>query len=80
MTIVKAGGGVHAPGGRSAPPRYDAQVAEPPPFPTSVCHGCAHLRLSGNRRGAVFLGCVEPTLPRYLPQPVVRCGRRVAVG
>lgn len=55
-------------------------MAEPPPFPTSVCHGCAHLRLSGNRRGSVFLACAEPTLPRYLPQPVVRCGRRTPAG
>ncbi len=75
---MNAGRGVHAPGRRSAPTRYDAQVAEPPPFPTSVCHGCAHLRLNGNRRGSVFLACAEPAMPRYLPQPVVRCGRRVA--
>ncbi len=56
---------------------YGVEVAEPPPFPTSACHGCAHLRLTGNRRGSVFLACAEPTLPRYLPQPVVRCGRRL---
>ena len=52
-------------------------AAAPPPFPRSVCHGCRFLRLTGNARGSVFLSCTEPTLPRYLPQPLAACGRRV---
>lgn len=46
-----------------------------PPFPDSLCHRCVHLRLAGNKRGSIFLQCTEPSLPRYLPQPVRRCGK-----
>lgn len=45
------------------------------PFPESLCHRCRHLRLTGNKRGSVFLQCTEPTLPRYGPQPVRACDR-----
>jgi len=45
------------------------------PFPHSLCHRCRWLRLTGNKRGSVFLQCTEPSLPRYGPQPVVSCAR-----
>jgi hypothetical protein len=48
------------------------------PFPDSLCHRCAWLRAVGNRRGSVFLQCTEPTLPKYLPQPVRQCPRFTA--
>ena len=43
------------------------------PFPQSLCHRCRHLRLTGNKRGSVFLQCTEPSLPKYPPQPVRAC-------
>lgn len=43
------------------------------PFPTSLCHGCQHLRVVGNNRGSRFLRCGEPSLPRYPLQPVESC-------
>src|SRR5207244_4092342 len=43
------------------------------PFPTSLCHGCRHLRVVGNNRGSRFLRCGEPSLPRYPLQPVESC-------
>ena len=45
------------------------------PFPRSICHQCAHLRLVRSGKGSVFLMCQEPSLPKYPPQPVVRCGQ-----
>ena len=48
-------------------------VAADPPFPASLCHRCRWLRLTGNKRGSVFLQCTEPSLPKYPPQPVVSC-------
>lgn len=45
-----------------------------PPFPTSLCHRCQHRRLVSTTRGSVFLQCLEPSLPKYLPQPVTACG------
>jgi hypothetical protein len=48
------------------------------PFPTSECHGCVFVKLSGNARGSVFMMCTEPSLPKYLPQPVRGCPRRIA--
>ena len=45
------------------------------PFPQSLCHRCRWLRLTGNKRGSVFLQCTEPSLPRYGPQPVLSCAR-----
>ncbi|ACY13021.1 hypothetical protein [Haliangium ochraceum] len=48
------------------------------PFPGSLCHRCRFLRLSGNKRGSVFLQCTEPSLPKYVPQPVRACGHFVA--
>jgi hypothetical protein len=45
------------------------------PFPDSLCHRCRWLRLTGNKRGSVFMQCTEPTLPRYGPQPVRACPR-----
>ena len=43
------------------------------PFPTSLCHGCAYVRLVTSGKGSTFLMCQEPALPKYGPQPVVRC-------
>jgi catechol 2,3-dioxygenase-like lactoylglutathione lyase family enzyme len=43
------------------------------PFPTSLCHGCRHLRMVGNNRGSRFLRCGEPSLPRYPLQPIESC-------
>jgi hypothetical protein len=48
-------------------------AGDPPPFPTSLCHRCRWLRLTGNKRGSVFLQCTEPSLPKYPRQPVVHC-------
>jgi hypothetical protein len=45
------------------------------PFPQSLCHRCRHLRLTGNKRGSVFLQCTEQSLPKYPPQPVRACAR-----
>jgi hypothetical protein len=45
------------------------------PFPSSVCQACVHLRLVTSGKGATFLMCREPSLPKYPPQPVVRCAR-----
>jgi len=50
----------------------------PQPFPTSLCHRCRFVRRVESRRGSVFLACTEPSLPKYLPQPVERCGRFAA--
>jgi hypothetical protein len=52
----------------SPPPPADA------PFPDSLCHRCQHVRLTGNKRGSIFLSCTHPALPKYLPQPVLHCG------
>ena len=43
------------------------------PFPTSLCHRCRFVLYAGNKRGSVFLACDEPSLPRYLPQPMTQC-------
>ena len=43
------------------------------PFPESLCHRCLRLRLTGNKRGSIFLQCTEPSLPKYPRQPVVAC-------
>lgn len=52
-------------------------MQSPPPFATSLCHKCKLLRLSGNRRGSVFLACEynkkDPNWPRYPGQPVKYC-------
>lgn len=44
-----------------------------PPFPDSLCHRCRWLRLTGNKRGSIFLQCTEPSLPKYPRQPVKAC-------
>jgi len=44
----------------------------PPPFPDSICHGCIHHRLVRGAR-STFIRCDAPDLPKYPPQPVVRC-------
>lgn len=46
-----------------------------PPFPASRCHGCRHVRYNTTHRGSTFLQCTEPSLPKYLPQPVRACPR-----
>jgi hypothetical protein len=43
------------------------------PFPDSLCHRCAHLRVVESAKGSTFLMCREPTLPKYPPQPVRSC-------
>jgi hypothetical protein len=43
------------------------------PFPDSLCHRCAHLRLVHSGRGSIFLMCREPSLPKYAAQPVRAC-------
>jgi hypothetical protein len=43
------------------------------PFPDSLCHRCAHLRLIQSGRGSTFLLCQEPSLRKYPPQPVRLC-------
>jgi hypothetical protein len=43
------------------------------PFPDSLCHRCAHLRVVRSGRGSTFLMCQEPSLPKYGPQPVRAC-------
>jgi hypothetical protein len=48
-------------------------VDDAPPFPESLCHRCRWLRLTGNKRGSIFLSCTEPSLPKYPRQPVVQC-------
>ena len=44
-----------------------------PPFPTSLCHRCRHVRLVTSGKGSTFLMCQEPSLPKYGPQPVLSC-------
>jgi hypothetical protein len=47
-------------------------MAEPLPFPTSLCHRCAAPpRYVTSDRGSVFLYC--PLLARYPAQPVAAC-------
>ncbi|HLL25345.1 MAG TPA: hypothetical protein VK427_24585 [Kofleriaceae bacterium] len=48
------------------------------PFPQSLCHRCVHVKRVESARGSVFLMCQEPTLPKYLPQPVRVCACFVA--
>jgi hypothetical protein len=43
------------------------------PFPESLCHRCRWLRRVESKRGSVFLACTEPSMPKYLPQPVRAC-------
>ena len=38
-----------------------------------LCGACAHARLVRNPRGSVFARCTHPDLPKYPPQPVLRC-------
>jgi hypothetical protein len=35
------------------------------------------MRTTGNKRGSIFLQCTEPTMPKYLPQPVRACPKLV---
>lgn len=42
------------------------------PFASSLCHRCKHHRYVKTDR-STFIKCEEPTLPKYPPQPVVRC-------
>jgi len=57
----------------------DDRAGRPLPFPGSLCHGCRHLRVVESKRGSIFLSCTEPSLPKYLPQPVVRCAVRAPI-
>ena len=50
-------------------------MSSPPtgtPFPDSLCHRCRWHRIVRGGRSS-FVLCQEPSLPRYAPQPVVRC-------
>jgi hypothetical protein len=47
-------------------------VDAPTPFPESLCHRCAHVDVVRGARSS-FLRCQAPSMPKYLPQPVVRC-------
>ncbi|MEZ4360961.1 MAG: hypothetical protein R3B48_12330 [Kofleriaceae bacterium] len=47
-----------------------------PPFPTSVCHGCAYLRVNRTHRGSAFLQCTHAGRPKYGPQPLRACAER----
>jgi hypothetical protein len=51
-------------------PPADAETA--PPYPESLCHGCAAPpRYVTSDRGTVFLFC--PIYRQYPPQPVLEC-------
>lgn len=50
------------------------------PFPDSLCHRCVHLSIVETGRGSVFLRCLEPSLPKYAPQPVRRCPEYAPTG
>ncbi len=43
------------------------------PFPESLCHRCAQLRLVTSGKGSTFLMCQHPDLSKYPRQPVVAC-------
>jgi hypothetical protein len=43
------------------------------PFPDSLCHRCAYLRLVTSGKASTFLMCREPSLPKYRSQPVRTC-------
>lgn len=58
------------------PPSSPPPAPPSPPFPTSICHACVHLRLVTSGKGSTFLMCQEPSLPKYPPQPIIRCGKR----
>jgi len=51
-----------------------------PPFPTSLCHRCRFVRHVTSGKGSTFLMCTEPSLPKYGPQPVIRCARFASSG
>jgi hypothetical protein len=38
-----------------------------------LCAACRHARAVPSARGALFLRCDQPDLPRYPAMPVVRC-------
>jgi hypothetical protein len=50
-------------------------LTPPPPFPTSLCHGCRHLR-SQAARASVFMRCAHPAVGKYPRQPVLACRAR----
>jgi hypothetical protein len=45
-----------------------------------LCGVCRHARLVRNPRGSVFARCTHPDLPKYPPQPVLRCAAFAEVG
>jgi hypothetical protein len=50
----------------------DSKVAQPLPFPESLCHSCAAPpRYVTTDRGSVFIYC--PVFNKYPPQPVTAC-------
>jgi len=51
----------------------DTAAVDDVPFPDSLCRRCAHLKLVRSGRGSVFLMCLEPSRPKYPPQPVRLC-------
>ena len=38
-----------------------------------LCSACAHARAIASSRGAVFLRCDHPDLPRFPAMPVIAC-------
>lgn len=38
-----------------------------------LCAACVHARAVGSSRGAAFLRCDHPDLPRYPTVPVIAC-------
>jgi hypothetical protein len=38
-----------------------------------VCGACRHAAAVVSARGSAFLRCRHPRLPKYPPQPIVRC-------
>ena len=47
------------------------------PADVGLCGSCAHVRVTGNRKGSRFYLCErsvsDPTFRRYPPLPVLRC-------
>lgn len=61
--------------------RYAPRMSAPElPFPRSICHGCAYLRLVTSAKQSTFMMCKAPEtkidLPKYPRQPVASCAFR----
>jgi hypothetical protein len=47
-------------------------MSELPPFPDSLCHGCAARRYVKTKT-STFVMCTVPEMAKYPPQPVCEC-------